>query len=55
MHMSFMRMFAAALVLSASVAGVACQAQESKGEEKKAEQPAKAAPTVYKVGIDGAT
>lgn len=46
---------AAALLLSVSVAGVACQAQESKGEEKKAEQPAKVAPTVYKVGIDGAT
>lgn len=49
-----MRMFAAALVLSASVAGVACQDRNS-GEEKKAEQPAKVASTIYKVGIDGAT
>ena len=53
--MSFMRMFAAALVLSASVAGVACQGQENSGDEKKAEQPAKVASTIYKVGIDGAT
>lgn len=53
--MSFMRLFAAALVLSASVAGVACQGQESKGDEKKAEQPAKVAGAVFKVGIDGAT
>ena len=29
--------------------------QENSGEEKKAEQPAKVASTIYKVGIDGAT
>lgn len=53
--MSFTRMFAAALMLSASLAGVACQAQEGKGDEKKAEQPAKVAGAIFKVGIDGAT
>ncbi len=53
--MRLMGLFAIALLLGVGLTGTVMQAQETKGEEKKVEQPAKAAPTVYKVGIDGAT
>jgi len=55
MHMRSFAMFAAALLLGAGLTGTLIQAQEAKGDEKKVEEPAKAAPTVYIVGIDGAT
>ncbi len=48
-------MFVAALLLGAGLTGTLIQAQEAKGDEKKVEEPAKAAPTIYKVGVDGAT
>jgi hypothetical protein len=61
MHMRGFSVFALAFLLG--VGGHSLAAQETKGEEKKeekkVEQPVKeepkAAPAVYKVGIDGAT